>query len=510
MSVEQSLEAALAEREMARRNYMLYMIYVFKYIYEKELIRNWHQDLIAQVLESVYAGRLKKVLISVAPSYGKTEQVVRCFSSWCMGKNPRLKFIYTTYGGDLSTATSVETRDIVQHPAYKNLFPDTAINPAANQKHDWKLKKGARFFATSTGAAITGIHANIILIDDILKALDAYSNSALEEAYLFYKNSILSRREKDAAIVIIMQRLNQKDLVGRLLEDEGDQWLHITLPALNEEAIVYEYGSFRYERKEMEPLFMLRHNYDELMILKREMQEQFDIQMQQDPEIKNAGYWVEENFPFIGDFDIPEQNLYICVDPAVSESERADDRAIVVEGWSINEEEIENIVIMDVEHGKWEVHDFADKMIYWMRSYPSAPLLIENMGGGIVAHRVLERRIAMRNAQLRSKGEDLIKNEIIVFKVDNKVSKNQKIMEMKPYTNLIQIKLRSNGRGMDQFLKEAKAFDPSKKHNTDNVIDAASTPFSQPECVAKKVNSSDHYAGVKKPSKKRKKKSWNI
>ena len=65
---------------------------------------------------------------------------------------------------------------------------------------------------------------------------------------------------------------------------------------------------------------------------------------------------------------MPEQNFYILVDNAESVKETADDRAIAVEGWSIDKDNIEMCVIMDGKRGKWDVYGPSRQLIEMMAS----------------------------------------------------------------------------------------------------------------------------------------------
>ena len=77
--------------------------------------------------------------------------------------------------------------------------------------------------ATSVGGVLTGRGADLIIIDDPLKPSDAMSESRRTAANEWFDGTLYSRLNDKVrgAIVIIMQRLHEDDLVGHVLKQEG-------------------------------------------------------------------------------------------------------------------------------------------------------------------------------------------------------------------------------------------------------------------------------------------------
>src|SRR4051812_39672930 len=78
--------------------------------------------------------------------------------------------------------------------------------------------------ATSTGGVLTGRGADIILIDDPLKPEEVLSDAQRQAANDWFDHTHYSRQndKRRGAIVMIMQRLHEDDLVGHVLGQE--QW----------------------------------------------------------------------------------------------------------------------------------------------------------------------------------------------------------------------------------------------------------------------------------------------
>ena len=110
--------------------------------------------------------------------------------------------------------------------------------------------KGFRL-STSVGGTLTGRGGNFVIIDDPMKAQDAFSESAREKVKEWYSHTLLSRLDNKAedAIVLVMQRLHVDDLAGHLL-DQGD-WTHLNLPAIAETEHDVPIGPGRVHRRKI-------------------------------------------------------------------------------------------------------------------------------------------------------------------------------------------------------------------------------------------------------------------
>ena len=168
-------------------------------------------------------------------------------------------------------------------------------------------------------------------------------------------------------------------------------------------------------------------------------------------------------------------------------------------------------VIMDGKRGKWDVYGTSRQLIEMMVKFPKADVYIEEAGGGITLLVVLKKELLIENTQRRAKGKEPITNAINGFKPPREISKQVKIKDyMTAPHEQHRIKI-YKGCDIDfekQYKKELLRFDPTKKQQTDNCIDAVSSgwlvasPKKQIEKVEKKVfkrkkqNTSRKWRGV--------------
>lgn len=471
----------------------LYTIGVFENVYNKKFQEYWYHELIFRILWNVVIGKEKRVMIQYAPRFGKTELTVRIFISFIQGFLKAVKNMYFTYGADLTEDNSVDIKTIMKSEYFKEVFPDKRFHDDQNKKSNWKLKDGSSFFGTSVGGASTGKGADVASLDDLLKAHDADSKSEKDNAYKFIKNSIFTRLENNGSVVSIMQRLAEDDPHGKLQKEQGIKqhiggseissdglWLVLTLTLECEEDIIYQYEDFYYHRKAGEILPNLHYKTrEDVDFLKKSIsKKEFEKQYNQKVTIEKTGHFKEEDITYISDIDLPEQNFYILVDNAESLSDSADDRAIAVEGWSIDEANIEMCVIMDGKRGKWDIYGTSRQIIELAIKYPKAEICIEEAGGGISLIVVLKKEILIENTKRRLKGKNPITNSIKGFKPPREISKQVKIKDYMtaPYEqHQVKIHKSCDLDFQEQFKKELLRFDPSKKQQTDNCIDAVAS-----------------------------------
>ena len=108
------------------------------------------------------------------------------------------------------------------------------------------------------GGVLTGRGADIIIIDDPLKPEEALSQAQRRAANEWYDHTLYSRLndKQKGAIVLIMHRLHEDDLVGHVLAQED--WEVVRFPAIAEEdetfAVETVWGPRQFTRRPGEAL----------------------------------------------------------------------------------------------------------------------------------------------------------------------------------------------------------------------------------------------------------------
>ena len=198
---------------------------------------NWHICRIAYVLEQVRLGTIKRLIITVPPRSLKSIMCSVAFPAFVLGHDPTKRLIVVSYSADLVIKHSIDFRAVVNSEEYRAIFSGMRISAMKNTQTEVVTTRNGFRFAVSVDGALTGRGGDIIIIDEPIDALAAVlSQKAREHVQHWYFNTLLSRLDdqQNGAIVIVMQRLHEDDLVGVLLRI-SDEWTVVSLPAIAEQ-----------------------------------------------------------------------------------------------------------------------------------------------------------------------------------------------------------------------------------------------------------------------------------
>ena len=189
--------------------------------------------LMAAKLQAVRDGRVRRLIINIPPRHLKSLAASIALPAWLLGHDPARAIINVTYGQELSDKFARDCRAIMTTAWYRALFPTRLSSPRSPLQELVTTQGGFRL-ATSVGGVLTGRGADLIVIDDPLKPSDAMSESRRVAANEWFDGTLYSRLNDKTrgAIVIIMQRLHEDDLVGHVLKQEG--WEVVSFPAIAE------------------------------------------------------------------------------------------------------------------------------------------------------------------------------------------------------------------------------------------------------------------------------------
>ena len=196
--------------------------------------RAQHHERIAEKLEAVERGEIDRLMIFMPPRHGKSELASKRFPAWCLGRDPKRQIIAASYNSDLANDFGRNVRNIVAEPEFGQVFPSVSLAPDSQAANRMNTNHGGAYVAAGVGTAVTGRGAHIALIDDPFKDREeADSERRRELVWDWYRSTLYTRLMPGGAIVLIQTRWHEDDLAGRILEQEGDQWEVLELPALD-------------------------------------------------------------------------------------------------------------------------------------------------------------------------------------------------------------------------------------------------------------------------------------
>ena len=274
--------------------------YFFKKKFKRKFVVGKHHVAIAKALDRVLAGESTRLIINIAPRYGKTELAVKNFIAMGLAINPKAKFIHLSYSDDLARDNSRGVQEILREDSYRRLFQGT--KPTSVNTRKWFTTEGGGLYAVSSAGQVTGFGAGIvdeekeeedelaaeveelasvsdgtfggaIVIDDPIKPDDARSETVREKVNQKFETTIRNRvNSRKTPIIIIMQRLDEEDLCGYLQKLEPEDWEVLSLPVIQHD-----------ENGDEVALWPFKHTLEELHDLREKNAFVFDTQYMQNP-----------------------------------------------------------------------------------------------------------------------------------------------------------------------------------------------------------------------------------
>jgi len=335
-------------REKATDSFMTFAHHVYENFIEGE-----HHRIIAEKLEQVARGELKRLIINMPPRHSKSEFASFLMPAWFLGRNPKLKIIQATHNTELAVRFGRKVRDLIDNPSYKEIFPNTNLKEDNKGAGKWGTDRGGEYFAAGVGAAVTGRGADLFIIDDPHSEQDALSETAFDHAYEWYTSGPRQRLQPGGAIILVMTRWGKKDLTGRLLASQSsdtmaDQWEVVEFPALLPSG---------------RPLWPEFWEKDALLSIKASLPlGKWTAQWQQQPTSEGSSIirrewwrkWEKEKIP-------PLKYIIQAYDTAFSKKETADYSAITT--WGIFEPQEggrDNIILLDAQRGRWSFPELKE------------------------------------------------------------------------------------------------------------------------------------------------------
>tara|TARA_R110000803_G_scaffold47989_1_gene99818 strand:+ start:413 stop:1849 length:1437 start_codon:yes stop_codon:yes gene_type:complete len=206
-----------------------------------ELSSNWHHKYICDALQAEAQRvidkkqKTKDIIINVPFRSTKSLIVTVMFPVWAWIKDPKLRFITSSYSANLSIELATKSRDIIFSEWFRSRWGNVfQIKKDQNLKERYENNHMGMRRATSVGGTVTGQGGDFLIVDDPLSPQMANSATERENANEWYRTTFYSRLNspKIGVRIIIMQRVHEDDLSGFLLDRETRlNYTHICIPA---------------------------------------------------------------------------------------------------------------------------------------------------------------------------------------------------------------------------------------------------------------------------------------
>jgi predicted phage terminase large subunit-like protein len=462
-------------QRLLQQGYETWMRYMFRIIEARPfVVEPIHADLF-QTMEKLYAGKELRQNINVPPRSAKTT-LAKYFIAYCWTISPKMNFIYTSYSESLLANISKELMTILEHPAYKAMYPqsraiegDEDITPNDDfwyeylkqfytGKNIYSAKKittyqGGVCLFSPIGGQITGYGCGIrsakkfsgaLIIDDGNKPADVRSQTMRDRVLRYYEETLLSRLNNPyVPIINIQQRLHVEDLSGTL--EKKYRFNTLKKPLLDENGVCQIPSQYTPERIEE----LKKNNY---MFLSQYQQEPIILGGQI---IKRAYF---RYYPVAKEYQY--KRILIAADTAMKTKEYNDYSVFMAGGVTTDNK----LHVLDMLRGKWEAPELEKMAVAIWNQFKLNPVTGLTCNGFYIED--------------KASGIGLIqgltaKYGIPVIGVPASTDKLTRAENVLPYIESGQVYLPENENynfNVD-ILSECEAFSRDMSHKHDDIVD---------------------------------------
>jgi hypothetical protein len=159
-----------------RQHFRLFLIKVFETLHpgDPQLELSWYLRAICHALAEVHAGNERRLVVTVPPRHLKSVAASVAFVAWVWATTQDQDHGRELQPGPRQAPLQPDTHDYGSE-WYKKDFLARAISDRGNRALELETTTGGVRKAVSVGGSITGFGADIIIVDDCMKADEAKS-----------------------------------------------------------------------------------------------------------------------------------------------------------------------------------------------------------------------------------------------------------------------------------------------------------------------------------------------
>jgi predicted phage terminase large subunit-like protein len=388
--------AQIEKNEFSQNNFIGFVRTVWP-----DFIAGRHHKIIAEKLERVAKGELKRLIINMAPRHTKSEFASYLFPAWMMGRNPKMKIIQATHTTELAVNFGRKTKNLIDSDEYKEIFPEVQLAADSKASGRWDTSKGGMYYAVGVGSNLAGRGGDLVIIDDPHSEQTAMSVSGFDDAWDWYTGGPRQRLQPGGSIVLVQTRWSEKDMTGQLLramakDPLADQWEVVELPAIFEDG---------------KPCWPEYWSLEDLTSVKASIPpSKWNAQYQQNPTGEENAIIPREWWNKWEKKTVPNLQFVIqSYDTAFTKRETSDFSAITT--WGVfypNETGQPNLILLDSKKGRWDFPELKEVALENYKFWDPDTVIVEAKASGLpLTHELRNMGIPVVNFT-PSKGNDKV------------------------------------------------------------------------------------------------------
>jgi predicted phage terminase large subunit-like protein len=314
----QQAAAITTARRIARKSFRWFIRYVTADDASPYELAPFHLSIIRE-LQGVFTGEQRRILLAAPPRHGKSKLCAILFPCFVLGDRPTARIIIAAYSQELAREHLREVRAVLLSSAFRELFPNSTLAEDGQAADLLRSTAGGSCRATGAGGTLTGLGADLLVLDDLIKGYDEAASELMRASlWAWYSTSARTRLSPKGAIVAIGTRWHFDDVLGRLIkaseDGTGEAWRDITFQAIDTQGL---------------PLWGERFPLESLRSLKATLgQTQWQALFQGSPSPVGGGFFRADWFPYYSG-EIPEKDLLHVVVTDFALSDAAGDWSVI-------------------------------------------------------------------------------------------------------------------------------------------------------------------------------------
>ena len=179
------------------------------------------------------------LIVTTPPRHMKSTICSECLPAWFLSNDPQREVMIASYNQSQTRKMVKACRMKFELDWHRRIFPGIRmVDPDTADTFMIEGKRNGRpnLIGAGIGAGLTGSGADLIIIDDPIKDMEEATSSIIrEKIYDWYTSVALTRLSPGGKVLIVMTRWHHDDIVGRVLNDNPEDWDILHLPAIDSE-----------------------------------------------------------------------------------------------------------------------------------------------------------------------------------------------------------------------------------------------------------------------------------
>jgi predicted phage terminase large subunit-like protein len=190
-----------------------------------------HHRLIIRELEALTRGDTDRLMLFLPPGSAKTTYATKLFPPWFLAQRPGQRVICASASAKRAEQFSYDAQRFVS--GNETILGYSLIKESVQH---WITTNDGEYVAAGAGAQITGVRADLMIMDDVVAGRDAADSPVeRENIWSWWQGDVIGRLKPGAKVILIMTRWHGDDFASRLLKSpSGDRWKVVRLPAIAE------------------------------------------------------------------------------------------------------------------------------------------------------------------------------------------------------------------------------------------------------------------------------------